>query len=138
MAITRMLAIVSAAAVVLIGMGCGGSSTVSVNSTPKGQSKAFRWGVISTTPSQRTIKIGGSVSYCEGDPRPRISQPEIRYEDISVYIEVVLERPRHHRSKGDVCLGSELLVAKMLKLRRNLAEIELYDSGVDPPERRWP
>jgi hypothetical protein len=88
------------------------------------------------TPSERSIRIGSGVGYCEGDPRPRIEEPEIKYRGDEVYIRLELAKlGPSNRNKGR-CAGSVKLMLKTVRLKRDLSDVSLYDSGVDPPERR--
>ena len=139
MNIHRPVGMVAAiAAILLLAMACGDSSSADKSSTvEKGADKAFRWGVI-FAPSPRTVKIGGGADYCEGDPRPRIARPDIEYRgNKAVYIKLELKSPDRPKSKK-LCLDSELLVTRKITLRRDLSDVKLYDSGVEPPELRWP
>lgn len=98
---------------------------------------AFEWAVV-RHPSERVIRVGHGVGYCVGDPRPRIKEPEIAYRGGDVYIRLELAKRGPLPSSGGLCAGLELLVKKTIRLKRDLSGLNLYDSGVDPPERRWP
>jgi len=130
-----VLAVVVAATVLPLGLACGNAAP----SAEVGQRDpdSFRWGVI-FTPSERTIRIGGGVGYCEGDPRPRFKRPDVEYRRKNVYIRLELKTRRPQPQKNAACLGSELLVTTTITLRRDLSDLRLYDSGAQPPELRWP
>ncbi len=131
---------VTAAVVALLALGiaCGGSSSVDgASKTADRDSKFFRWGVI-FTPSPRVIKVGGGIGYCVGDTKPRLARPHIEYQGEDVYIRLSLRMPKQRQSKDNLCAGVELLVMRKIRLQRDLSDLRLYDSGVEPPELRWP
>lgn len=132
----KFVGVIAVAAILSLGMACGDSSSAD-RAVEGSESKAFRWEVI-FTPSRRTIKIGGGVGYCEGDPRPRIASPDVEYRGEDVYIRLELHKPRSRPSRNSLCLGSELLVTRKIILLRDLSDLKLYDSSVEPPELRWP
>jgi len=83
------------------------------------------------------LTVGREVDYCAGDPRPAIRHPQILYQGNDVYIKLKIkgsDRP----SKGNLCLGSEMAITRTITLRRDLENVRVYDSGVEPPELRWP
>lgn len=121
-----------AVAILLLAVACGTGSAVGGR-----EDNAFQWGAI-FTPSKRTVVVGEGVDYCVGDPRPRIAKPEIQYRGDDVYIRLELKTPRFQSPKGSRCAGVGLLVKRKITLRRDLSDVELYDSGVEPPELRWP
>lgn len=92
------------------------------------------WGVLSTFPP-RTLKAVGEVDYCVGDPRPSIKRPHIRYRGNSVYIRLKAHIPQ---SKTRLCAGVGLFIKRKITLRRNLADVKIYDSGYSPPQLVWP
>lgn len=128
-------------AVGMAGLACGASSSPArkKNDTHQVQgSKVLRWGVMSTTPP-RTIKVGGTVGYCVGDPKPRVKRPHIKYQGANVYIKLEVEKPHPQSTeKHKACGGVELFVGRTIILRRVLSNIQIYDSGIDPPKLRWP
>ena len=77
------------------------------------------------------------MDYCAGYPHPTIRSPEILYRGNDVYIKLKVKWP-DRPSKGDLCLGSELLIMRTIVLRKDLEYVNVYDSGVEPPELRWP
>lgn len=131
-------AIALAIVIGLFGSACGVSTPANreSNSRETRDGNALRWEVISTT-SPRTLKVGGVVGYCVGDPQPIIERPQIRYRDDDVYIRLEVQAPRKKR-KGRLCGSTERFVAKKITLPLDLSEIQIYDSGIKPPELRWP
>jgi hypothetical protein len=128
--------VIAAVAILAFGVACGDRSS-SDQTVGKRDPKAFKWGVI-FTPTERMIKIGGGVGYCAGDPRPRFRRPDVEYRGEDVYIRLELKARRSHASRNGLCLGSERLVMRTITLRRDLSDLRLYDSGIEPPELRWP
>lgn len=125
----------------LVAIGCGEASSSSTD-TPNAGHKArandvLEWSVRSVSPPRR-VTVGGGVGYCVGDPKPRIDRPQIRYQDASAYIMLRVRESRHEPSEESVCADVELFVSRTITLRRNVADIKLYDSGVEPPRLRWP
>jgi len=140
MSIRRFFAVMAVAALVLaLGVACGESHSDNRagRASADANDKPFEWEVIFAS-SRRTIKVGGGVDFCEGDPRPRIARPEIEYRGKDVYIQLKLKTPRTRPSTHERCAGSVLLVTRRITLRRDLSDLKLYDSGVEPPELRWP
>jgi hypothetical protein len=139
--LTHCLIFIVALGVAMAGLACGASSSPADKKNDTYQArddKVLRWKVISVTPP-RTIKAGGSVGYCVGDPRPRIKRPQIKYRGANVYIKLEVEKPRPKSTeKHTACGGVELLVRRTIILRRNLSDVQIYDSGVEPPKLRWP
>lgn len=123
-----MTKIIAGVAVALLCVGCGESAPA--NRTIHG------WQVVSVK-SPQTLKVGKEVNYCTGYPHPTFRRPQILYQDNDVYIELKVRWPRRP-SKGDLCLGMELLITRTIVLRRDLKDVRVYDSGVEPPELRWP
>lgn len=130
--------------VALFGLGCGASSETNMKkedtrSAGSEKVKVLKWGVRSVMPP-RTLKIGDYIGYCAGDPKPRISSPQIKYRGVSVYIKLEVRRPRDKPSDREraVCGGVELFVGRTVMLKHDLAYVRVYDDGVDPPELRWP
>lgn len=137
MNIVRTIAVV--ASIALLGFACGNSAPADNNTAAESRGRnGLQWGVITTTPP-RTLKVGGAVGYCVGDPRPTIGRPQIRYRGEDVYIRLELQIPRKKRAKKrGRCAGVELFVRKAITLRRDLSDVKVYDSGIEPPELRWP
>lgn len=129
---------VAAVAVLLLAGGCGESSPPETSNSVKGrEAGALEWG-FKFAPSSRVAMVGGGAGYCEGDPKPRIAKPDIQYRGDDVYIRLELRTPRHRPADNGLCFGVGLPVTRRITLRRDLSELNLYDSGVDPPELRWP
>lgn len=138
MGILKTVGMVVAISVSSLVIACGDTSTVQTSDAVKGREEgAFQWAVI-FTPTSRTVKIGSDVGYCVGNPRPRIVKPNVEYRGDEVYIRAELHKPSRRVPSRGPCRGVGLLVTRKIVLRRNLSEVELYDSGVDPPELRWP
>jgi hypothetical protein len=128
--IPRSLVGVAVIFLLFSGLACGRDSHEVV------RNGAFEWDVISEL-SPRTIEIGGDIGYCVGRAKPRIAKPNIVYRGSDVYISLKLEH-RHRLPRKARCMGVGLLVKRAVRLRRDLADLRLYDSGVDPPQQRWP
>lgn len=134
---------VAALSFALLGSGCSGSSP-SIDGERDTHDRlgtnveVLKWSVRSVVPP-RTLRIGGRVGYCVGDPKPRVrsSQARYRHDNVLVRLEVVIP---HHKSveKGTICGGVELFVGRTITFRRDLSDIMVYDSGVEPPKLRWP
>lgn len=124
----KMRIIAASATVALLCVSCGDSGPADKNTRG--------WQVVSVK-SPRTLKVGKAVGYCTGYPRPSIRHPQILYHGDDVYIKLKVKWPRRP-SKGDLCLDSELLIMRTIILRRDLEDVKVYDSGVEPPELRWP
>src|SRR5262245_39304688 len=91
--------IASIVATLLLVTACGASSSANRAGVVEGRDgNSFNWGVI-FTPAPRTVKIGSSVGYCMGDPRPRIEKPAIEYrgEDVYIRLELKVPAPRQRR-----------------------------------------
>jgi hypothetical protein len=95
-----------------------------------------------SSPSALKVKIVGSVDYCIGAPKPRISETEVKYSGQSVYIKAYVSRPqeRHddYRVETTICAGVGLFVRKTVTLDRPVRGSVLFDASVDPPVERWP
>lgn len=138
MNIVRLIWVLAAvAAISSSGMACGDSADDTSLAAGDDRSKTFDWGVISTKPP-RTLVVGGGIGYCEGDPRPRIIRPQVEYRDDNVFIRLAVKRSPKKASKGEVCLGSELLITRVVTLRRDLSDVEIYNANTEPPNVVWP
>jgi hypothetical protein len=150
MNVFRSVGVLLAAGAMFLGSACGETSSAGKASHLQAEDpRSFKWGVI-FNPSPRVIKVGGGVGYCVGDPKPRIAKPDIKYQGDEVYIALELKKPPKPPRKRpqlfpkgktpvvEGCAGVELLVTRKLTLRRNLSDLTIYDSGVEPPEQVWP
>ena len=115
--------------VTLLCVSCGSSGSTDKN--------AHGWQLVSVE-SPRILKVGREVGYCVGDPWPTIRPPQIQYRGKNVYIKLRVKMPRRRPSKGGLCLDREMLITRIIVLRRDLKDVSVYDSGVQPPELRWP
>jgi hypothetical protein len=132
-------AIATAITIALVGFACGDSAPASKenNARESRDGNILRWEVISTKPP-RTLRVGGAVDYCLRDPQPVVGRPQIRYEGDDIYMRLELEIPRKKRAKKGNCAGVERFVRKTVTLRRDLSDVNVYDSGIKPAELRWP
>lgn len=132
-------AITTLTIIALLGFACGDSTPANTdrNARESRDGNVLRWEVISTT-SPRMLKVGGAVGYCLGDPQPAIGRPQIRYRGDDIYIKLGLETPRKKRARKGNCAGVELFVYRWIEVKRDLADVKIYDSGVEPPRQRWP
>lgn len=124
----RARIIIASAIAALFLVSCGGSGSA--------DKSVHRWLVVSAEPP-RTLKVGKEVDYCAGDPHPTIGHPQILYQGNDVYIKLKIKWP-HKSPKVHLCLGSERVITRTITLRRDLDAVRVYDSGVQPPELRWP
>jgi hypothetical protein len=132
-------AIATAMTIALVGFGCGDSAPANRENNPRESrdGNVLEWEVVSTTPP-RTLRVGGAVEYCLGDPQPIIGRPQIRYRGDDIYMRLRLEISRKKRAKKGNCAGVERFVRKAITLRRDLSDVNVYDSGIESPELRWP
>jgi len=126
--VPKVKLIAASATVALFLVSCGNSGSE--------HKDTHGWLVVSVEPP-RTLRAGREVGYCAGDPLPTIRHPRIVYEGNDVYVDLKIKWP-HKPSKDHLCLGSELVITKTITLRRDLKDVNVYDSGVEPPELRWP
>jgi|SRR5215218_421189 len=133
---------------VLVAVACGSSSTTvePIGASYQRVDRSLPWSVRSVL-GQRMIRIGGFVGYCEGRAKPTLKPPRIRYKGDRVFISLELQRRRHGTSRGahrkqpkiaEGCAGVELFIGQTVALKHDLSQVEIFDSGVNPPRLRWP
>lgn len=117
------------------GSGGGGTKTNSDQSGVGGTTEVVRWGVEEVL-GPKSVKIGSSVGYCLGDPRPRYGDVEVKEVGRRAYItaHAVLapELP-----KGSLCEGVDTGISKPIRFKHNLVAMELFDGMTKPPALRW-
>lgn len=116
---------------VLLFSGCGATSSDSV------PERNLRWSVFEAE-GPRDIVVGGSVPQCEGLPDPQVSEVVKRYEGGRMYLRVVVEVPADAHDEEFVCAGSGFNLTETVHLRRDIADLVLFDSGRVPAVQRWP
>lgn len=79
--------------------------------------------------------LAGEVDYCVGEPKPRVVKVIRRYSGNRVFLTLFLSQERPEPKE---CRGVILFVFKTVTFKRNLEQLELFDSSTDPPSRRWP
>lgn len=125
---TVLIAVVA----VVASTGCG------VFATGSDEEQAIEWSIWAVT-GKREVRIVGQEGYCEGRPKPRITDVITQYEGERVYMTAMLrEPPESSAEKDELCLGVELAIYKTVKLDRPVKDSVLYDASLDPPEQRWP
>lgn len=120
-----VLAIAVLAGASLLGAGCGGSDD-------DGSERAVEWAAERAV-GPRSIRLVATVEVCF-EP-VQLERPIIEYSGHRVYLEL---RHTPEERKYDGCLLSLLTLHRTVTFNRDLDELILYDSSVDPPERRWP
>jgi hypothetical protein len=105
-------------------VGCGGGD----------DSSALQWSFFKQLGPHKA-KLAGEVDYCVGEPKPRVEKVIRRYSGNRVFLTLILspERP-----KPEECRGVGLGVFRTVRFQRDLEQLELFDSSIDPPSRRWP
>lgn len=128
------------AGMMAIGTACGSSPSPDEKEMHSGGAvdvQTLPWGIVSVS-QPRTIRIGAQVGYCVGDPRPRIRRAPTKYRNGAVYIKVEAVLPREKPSDKGLCGGKVLFLYKTITLKRDLADVKVYDSSISPPGLRWP
>ena len=122
-----ILMIVELAGVVLVGTGCGGSS-----SEPE---RVVAWRVDRPV-GDNWVRLSALIKACKFDP-PLLEVPIIEYNGNRVDIEL-RRTPEELEEDQNGCLLSLLTAFKKITFKRSLDDLVLYDSSIDPPKRRWP
>lgn len=122
---SRWVVLSLASAVVLMGCGSGDRAD-----------RSIEWGVFKQI-GRRTVKLVAEVDYCIGAPMPKISRATTVYSGHRVLVELFLAAPPD-AYKTASCRGVVRAVYKSIKLKSDLAAVELFDASTNPPERRWP
>jgi hypothetical protein len=128
----RTLAITSVLAFTLLACGstAGGAKDVRPVERP------VQWAVASIL-SPRIIKLGASVQYCVGTPKPRLNGFRVMEGPRKIYVTALLAVQPQHASL-EVCYDKILFVYRRLQLAEKLGHRQLYDASTSPPEQRWP
>lgn len=133
------LLLMAVCACVPAAVGCGsGSSEAKSNSdqsTAGGTTEVVRWGVEEVL-GPRSVKIGSSVGYCLGDPRPHYGDVEVKEVGRRAYITAHAVLPPE-LSKGSLCEGVDTGISRPISFKRNLVAMELFDVVTKPPALRW-
>lgn len=112
---------------ILLSFSCGGGGDRSA--------EAVEWEV-SRQVGSRQVELAATVEYCGGEQGPTLEQPVVEYASKRVFIELLLASQEESDDRG--CPLSLLGVYKTITLKRDLDELVLFDSSIDPPEPRWP
>lgn len=114
--------------------GGGGDAGPTVEGRAEGPSRIVRWEVGKVLGPQ-SLEIGSVVGYCQGAPKPHYGDIGINETGRKVYVTARAVFPPEGR-KG-LCQGVGLSIFKAIKLRRNVASIEIYDTHSKPAQLRW-
>ena len=139
MSFLLLLLIGACACVLSLAAGCGAGSNGAKSSTEQGaatgRTEVVRWGVEEVL-GPKSVKIGSSVGYCLGDPRPRYGDVEVKEVGRRAYITahagLAPELP-----KGSLCEGVDTGISKAISFKHNLVAMELFDGMTKPPALRW-
>jgi hypothetical protein len=132
--------------VVACGSSSGGSSAAGTNGIArsalgaakgrpdtKRHSHLVRW-TLSGVPRGRKIKISVVAGYCGSGARPVISEAHLQEKGKQVLIGAIVTE-----LKGPLpCQGVDTELNKVVTLAKPIGRRSLYDSGVNPPAKRWP
>ena len=97
------------------------------------EEELLEWSVFKQT-GPRKVKLAGVVDYCANVPKPHVQQVNARYWGSRLFLRLELS-PLESPTR---CAFQAVGVYKTVTLRRDLDELELFDSSASPPERRWP
>lgn len=136
--------------VVFISSGCGTDSSAQITGGPgdlrppgklyKGrlvkETRTIPWRV-ARPPDGDLIRVFGVAKWCVRYPKPRISRVDTQARGRAVFIKVFMTTFRRPK-KREICAALEVGVKRAVVLSSWLGDRALYDSGVSPPEKRWP
>jgi hypothetical protein len=135
--------------VVLISIGCGTASSATnsgigdkhenLKSDRRGlvrEARTIQWRV-ARPPRGNLIQIFGVAKWCVGNPKPRISRVDVQERRRVVFIKAFMTTFRTP-AKYESCPALEAGMKKKVMFSSPLRDRALYDSGVSPPEKRWP
>lgn len=108
----------------LIMAGCGGGD----------ESQALHWSFFKQVGPHKA-KLAGEVGYCVGEPKPRVEKVLRSYSGNRVFLTLILTQ---ERPEPEECRAIGLGVFRTVRFKRNLGQLELFDSSIEPPRRRWP
>lgn len=128
---SRLLVLILVVVVAVALGGCGSEGDAA------SREHSIQWGVFKVV-GDRTVRIVGQTDHCAGHPKPRIVKVLTRYQGRRAYITALLRVPREAEDDEGFCAGLELFVYRTIKLDRDVTELSLFDSSIDPPARRWP
>jgi hypothetical protein len=122
---------------ILVGCGSGSSEAKSKSgqSAVGGTTEVVRWGVEEVL-GPKSVKIGSSVGYCLGDPRPHYGNVEVKEVGRRAYITAHAVLPPE-LPKGSLCEGVDTGISRPVSFKRNLVAMELFDGVTKPPTLRW-
>jgi hypothetical protein len=137
--------------VVLISIGCGTASSATnsgtgdkhetLKSDRRGlvkEARTIQWRV-ARPPRGNLVQIFGVARWCVHYPKPRISRVDIRERRRAVFLRAfmtIFRRPGKY--DDETCTALEVGMKKKVMFSSPLRDRALYDSGVSPPEKRWP
>lgn len=85
-------------------------------------------------PQGANIRIRVESGYCDGAPEPTIDDVEVIESSGGVAIRVEVREV----VVDGVCAGLGLGLTETVQLESPVGDRQIFDSGVAPPERRWP
>jgi hypothetical protein len=137
----RSVAIGCSLFVLLLSAGCGESSSAHPSRTDDAgqrrshvETRPISWHLVGP-PRGSKIRIGNSVGWCYGAPKPRIEEVRVREsENAVILIALLANSPRKNGTCADLGMG----VVKTVELSEDLGDRALYDGSVAPPAKRWP
>lgn len=140
----RMLVYVLLVGAVFAVTGCSGSSPAQPqinvdDARHRQQSRGNQrtpW-KLAYPPGGSMVRIGVSVRYCVGEPKPRITEVRVRERKGAVVLTVFVSNVREPE-KGRACAGLRLGFGKTVELSKGLGTRALYDGSTSPPRKRWP
>jgi hypothetical protein len=118
------LAIAVLVGAILLGAGCGGGDD-------SGSERAVKWWVEPPV-GPNWVRARAVIEACIHD-QPLVEAPIIEYKGNRVYIEL-----RHSPENLGGCALNLPIASKKITFERDLDELVLFDSSIDPPKRRWP
>lgn len=118
--------------------GCGAKQP-----SPQGEwtTEPIEWFVLSIE-EPRTVNIRGTVDYCVGAPKPRISKVDVVYDGrevlMTAFMTSFVRGYRENEVRTEICSGVGLFMDKAVRLDRPVRDSVLFDASMDPPIERWP
>jgi hypothetical protein len=135
----RVCCVTGAAVMMVAAVGCNSERPVRSHSKHYGGPVVLRvmqWKVVFAV-APKIVRIIVEAGYCVGRPKPWIQRADMRYQGDGVYLKAEVAFPRWPRwAKGD-CAGVGLFLYKRVELKRDLADVRLYDAKTSPPSLRW-
>jgi hypothetical protein len=118
------LVTVALIAAMLIGVGCAEGSSDEPH-------RALKWGVERQV-GPKAVRVSATIETCTMKVPP--IEPVTEYSGNRVYIELREPLEGHHAG----CFLGLIGIHRVIKLKRELDEVALFDLSTHPPTRRWP